>query len=417
MIKRRSLTIGCMFLCLSFFISLPSSASEQSCDTLLPQKTVDAIIRHVSGDMAHQHIRRISQFHRYGASQGYYGAAEYVLNMARKYGLKETRIESYPADGKAMYYMWKSFEGWDGESGELWLEEPYKERIIGFDEIPVCLCRNSQSADVRAELVYVGNGTNAEDYEGRDVKSKIVLTTGPVGEVHKEAVFNRDALGVVSYKTRRPLDYPDLVLSGGIWPYESEDGKRSTFGFVISYRKGEELRQMLEKGTKLVVKAKVKAQLRPNYYYVVTATIPGTDSEAEEFLFVSHLCHYNPGSNDNASGAASLLEIARTVQSLISSGEIERPRRTIHFLWVPEMSGSFAYSAAHPEIIERMICGINMDMVGAYLSAGNSVYYIHHTPHSLPHYVNDVAENFADFVEKTNMKILVILESPNFTII
>ncbi len=402
-VKKRMLLILVIFLFSSFLLSASlEKKNTQRFDTLLPPKTVDAIISHVSGDMAFQYIRKISQFHRYAASEGLHDASRYVVGEAKKNGLHEARIESFPADGKTLYYMWKSFEGWDAEFGELWIVEPFKEKLTSFAEVPVSLCRNSQSAEVKAELVYVGKGIAAEDYKGINVKNKIVLANGDPGAVHAEAVFNRGASGVVSYHSMRAIDYPDLVSTGGIWPYESNDGKRSTFGFTISHRKGEELKRILESGEKIVVEAKIKANLRPNKYYVVTATIPGTEPDAEEFLFVAHLCHYDPGSNDNGSGAASLLEISRAIKRLISSNEIEQPKRTIRFLWVPEMSGSYAYAAAHPENIKKTMCGINMDMVSSYLNDNNCAYYFHCTPHSLPHFINDVVANFADYVGKTN---------------
>ena len=43
-----------------------------------------------------------------------------------------------------------------------------------------------------------------------------------------------------------------------------------------------------------------------------------------------------------------------------------------------------------------------MDVVSSYLNDNNTTYYILYTPHSLPHFMNDVVANFAEFVGKTN---------------
>jgi aminopeptidase YwaD len=395
-----------LLLGLIIFLFLPHFLLAEGSDTLLPAKTMEAILNHASGEMTLNHIRNISQFHRIQASKGYHRAAEYVLQMAKKYGLDDAKIETYPADGKTYYYMYKSSPGWDAEYGELWLLEPYRERVTSFAEIPVSLCPNSQSTHLRADLVFVGRGTSPEDYEGKEVKNKIVLAYGSAGAVHKEAVFNQGAFGIVSYSSARPLDYPDLVRTGSLRPYESDTGKKATFGFKISHRKGEELRAMLERGEKLVVEAKIRAKTYPSNYENVTAIIPGSDLTEEEILFTAHLCHYRPGSNDNASGSAALLEIARTLNVLISSEEINPPRRTIRFLWVPEMSGSIAFASRYPEKIENMFCGINMDMVAQYLNENNSTYSIHCTPHSLPHFINDVVAHFTEFVGDTNIENL-----------
>ena len=48
--------------------------------------------------------------------------------------------------------------------------------------VPTALAQGSQSADVEAEVVYVGQGREA-DYAGKDVKGKIVLGSGSVGAV------------------------------------------------------------------------------------------------------------------------------------------------------------------------------------------------------------------------------------------
>jgi hypothetical protein len=79
--------------------------------------------------------------------------------------------------------------------------------------------------------------------------------------------------------------------------------------------------------------------------------------------FRSGLIH--PGADDNASGSAVVLEVART---LAASGF--RPRRTIVFaLWTGEEIGHFGskrFAAAPPDglSIDRIVAYINMDMVG-----------------------------------------------------
>jgi hypothetical protein len=86
------------------------------------------------------------------------------------------------------------------------------------------------------------------------------------GAIHNQSVFKRDALGVISYLSDRPLDYPDVVKVASIRPYKSEDGRGPTFGFTVSHRRGEQLRKMLAAGQKLVVEAKVKASLYDSKY-------------------------------------------------------------------------------------------------------------------------------------------------------
>jgi hypothetical protein len=98
----------------------------------------------------------------------------------------------------------------------------------------------------------------------------------------------------------------------------------------------------------------------------VEAFIPGA-AGANEVLLVSHLCHPQPSANDNASGAAALLEAAATLARLIGAGTLPAPARGIRFVWVPEMTGTFAWMADHEAEMRqgRWIAGLNLDMVGA----------------------------------------------------
>ena len=401
--KKNSRALSLLIVCITAAVAMsPSAVIGQARETLLPEQVIDAIVQQVSGDRALEQIRNISQFRRTPASRTYHQAAEYVSATLRGFGLEDVRIESYPADGKAFYNMSQAGLGWDGEMGELWLVEPHRERITSFAEIPASLCPKSQDTNVRAELVFAGSGTRPEDYEGLDVKEKVVLGTGHPGAIHNQAVFKRGALGVISCLSDRPLDYPDVVKIASIRPFISEDGRTPTFGFTVSYRRGEQLRRMLESGKKLVVEAKVKAKLYASHYENVIAVLPGTDLAAEEIVFTAHLCHNRAGSNDNASGSASLIEIVRSIKSLVDSGQIPPLRRTLRFIWVPETIRSSTFAATHPEIIDRMLCGINMDMVSQYLNRNNATYFFLRTPDSLPHYLNDVVANFADFVGDTN---------------
>jgi len=247
----------------------------------------------------------------------------------------------------------------------------------------------------------MGSGTSAKDYKNVDVKGKIVVAEGNVGSVARLAVDRYGALGVVNINRRFAHDEPDNVSRLHL------DTKTPTFAFGLSHRRGEELRDRLLNGEKLVARAVVKASVHSGNYENVVATIPGTDLANEEILFTAHLCHYKPGANDNASGSACLLEIGRAMKRLIDEGKIKQPRRTTRFLWVPEMSGSIAYAAKHPEIIERMVAGINLDMVGQYLNDNNATFFLHCTPHSQPHFINDLITNITEFVAANNVQALI----------
>jgi hypothetical protein len=166
---------------------------------------------------------------------------------------------------------------------------------------------------------------------------------------------------------------------------------------MISLRQARQFRERLGRGETIKLQANVRADIRQSTYDVVTGIIPGTDLANEEIVFTCHLCHQKPGANDNASGAAAILEAARALITLIRRGEIERPRRTIRFIWPPEINGTLAYFAQHADVLRRVKAAVHCDMVGGNYPITKSVLHVTHTPASLPSSINTVADVFAEY--------------------
>ena len=371
---------------------------------LLADSEIRALAGEISGVIAKDTITELARNHRVQASSGYSRAAEYIAARAKEYGLEQIEIEHFPADGEKTYYTLKSTPGWEASRGQLWETEPRRLKIADYDEMRVALADYSQTADLTAPLVDVGQGASASDYEGKDVKGKIVLAGGGVAAVHKIACDDRGAAGILSYQPNQVTawsgDYSDNVRWGHLSPYNANN----KFAFMISLRQAREYRDRLAHGEQIVLRASVQAEIRPSAYDVVTAVIPGADAAGEEIVFSCHLCHQKPGANDNASGAAAILEAARALSALIRRGEIERPRRTIRFIWPPEINGTLAYFAQHPDVVRRMKAAVHCDMVGGNYSITKSVLHVTHTPASLPGAVNTVADIFAEYAISGSLK-------------
>ena len=143
----------------------------------------------------------------------------------------------------------------------------------------------------------------------------------------------------------------------------------------------------------------VSAQRHPGEYEIVSATIAGADPvlAQQQIAFTCHLDHPRPGANDNASGCATILEVARSYAHLIAQGKLARPRRTLHFFWPPEIEGSTILLNARPDLAKQIVADIHMDMVGGGPRT-KAVFHVTRSPASLPNFVNDVAETFAAFV-------------------
>jgi aminopeptidase YwaD len=378
---------------------------------------LDPIIRDIlaetlSGEIAKDHVIQITRFNRVQASRGYRASAQYVLQQLRSYGFTEQEafIESFPSDGKRMYQTWQSPSGWDITSGELRVVEPFDERIVGYPEIAMSVITCSQPGDTTAELVWVGSGVRDDDYAGKNVRGKFVLATGYGGEVHRLAVLKYGARAVVCYlDDGRAKEYPDMLQYTGMWPRPDELG-RVTFGFNLTHRQGEKLRDLLTAGKRVVLHGRVSGiGLEPYFMDIVVAGIAGSDHPEEELVLSAHLDHPKESANDNASGSAAVLDIARTLKQLISAGRLPRPKRSIQFLWVPEWNGTMAYIDAHPEISGpglkgKYLANVNMDMVGENLELVHSQLILTRPPDSTPSLLGDVVENMAAMMAETDVR-------------
>ena len=163
--------------------------------------------------------------------------------------------------------------------------------ITRYRDVPTTLATGSRSGDVEAELGYAGRGDTADDYAGKDVKGKIVLVSGPVGAAHNLAVRQFGAEGVLSYfnGTGKPIDRPDQMGWSGINQGPDPNAK-TTWGFVLSLRKGSTLLSRIERHQPVKVHAIVKAAESDAPMNVASSPrFPVTSSTNEEFHFTAHL--------------------------------------------------------------------------------------------------------------------------------
>jgi aminopeptidase YwaD len=406
---------------------------------LLAEKDVAAIAGEISGETAKRNLEGIARFHRQRGSKGFHEAAELVAERLRAYGLSDVAILQFPADGQIFYGTQRSRPAWDAEFAELWeveqigsvnrasvvkLWEP-KKKIASYEAEQVVLAEDSESVDVTAELVGVGEGTKESDYTGKDVKGKIVLVSEQPGAVQDLAVGKFGAVGTVSYAQNQKTAWWGENLDAIRWGHLETFSVNKTFGFMVSLRTGRGFQERLAKGEKIRLHAVVKAGQHAGNYEVVTATIPGADAKLkeEEIAFSCHLDHQRPGANDNASGCATILEVARTLQKLTNEGKLARPARTIRFIFPPEIEGTLALLTSKEAVAEEILrigadgdpvrasmrmplaftqkikAVVHMDMVGGGPET-KAVFHVTRGPMSLPSFVQDVAWAFAEWVNE-----------------
>ncbi|HJQ33424.1 MAG TPA: M28 family peptidase [Pyrinomonadaceae bacterium] len=392
---------------------LPSFKVCAQTTPFLSDEEIRTLSNEISGDRAFEHIRWLSHWHRDSGMEGFFKARDYVMQAARDAGLEEVRFVEQTLDRP----------NYTARVGELWMVEPVELKLADIGEHAVYLADMSRDADVTAELVDIGDGTE-EALKGLDVKGKIVLTNGPPQRAVETAVGKRGAVGVVTYQTsenRSPMDFPDQIAWSRIDP-QPPAGSKGTFAFVLPPRKGDTLRRVLHteamqdffatgrmtKGGRVVVKAKVDTDMGevPGRTGFVEAVIRGTRPDAQQIVLTAHLQEEQSSANDDGSGCANLLELARTFTKLIREGKIKRPQRDLRFWWTDEIASEYQFFGKHPEEVKKILANVHQDMTGANQAMGSRVQHLIFAPHSRTSYLDAIFESVGTYVINTNNAFL-----------
>ena len=353
---------------------------------------IDIILTEVDGKNAWEWVARISQYYRIQGSEEYHKIAIIIKDELSRIGLQDIELFKAPADGKTKTWEWIPAYQWEIKLGELWIEDPTKIKLCDYSKIPMSVITHSKSCDITAEIVDVGSGSSKEDYEKKDVSGKIVLMSS-LTYSHHEIIENSGAIGVIYYPDlKRTGDNYDIHIYNSFFTtYERMD--KSVFGFSISYKQAVHLKELMEKGP-VKVHAKIDAKFSEGNLEVISVPIYGTEHPEEEIVVIAHLCHPSPSANDNASGSAGILELARTLSYLISKKLIEPPKRTIRFVWVPEYNGTIPWVKKYEDRVKKGVACINLDMIGEHRLKIGFPLLIFSAPFSTPSILNDITKYF-----------------------
>src|SRR5262249_56580296 len=183
--------IGCL-------LAAATAAAQNRAIPFWDDKIPNSIHAETDGVATLETVRELGRYHRVQGSPGFAAATEVIRHKAAAAGLSDAAVEHFPADGKTTYAHLRSYFGWKPDSARLDEVAPRARLISSFPEYPVALADYSQDADVTADLVDVGKGTEARDYEGLDIRNKIVLADGDLPAVHQKACEERGAAGFLS---------------------------------------------------------------------------------------------------------------------------------------------------------------------------------------------------------------------------
>ena len=363
-------------------------AQEREDRTLLTQAQMTAIINEVSGERAMHHLLELVPYQRVRLPEEYNGPfreSKVMAQFAKEYGFSNVSIEVYQQGGTTPQPV----------VGELWMTTPKNVKLFDIHDLALALASTNANGDISAELVDVGAG-RGQDFEGKDVKGKFVVSSGNTGQVYGLAML-RGAIGVLGISAigyQRSVDYPNQIV------WSTVPAQPGTVAWSVTPEVQHNLSALLARGEKITIRSITKSEMVPIKAEYVHAEIPGDGSTTQEVAISGHLYEglIKQGANDDNSGCALTLEIGRAYLKLIAEGKLPRPKRTINFQWVPEIQGTNAYLTKHPDKAKNIIGTLNFDMEGLRVSNSRSYWVLQRTPDTFPSYLNDIAQSMMEYI-------------------
>jgi aminopeptidase YwaD len=345
------------------------------------RKLLEAVRVETSGERAHEWVRAIAGHHRVQASPGYDAAAEWLRGALVSLGL-EPEWETVSGDGHTRAWQHLLPEGWACDRAHAALVDDTGARpLCDFARQPLSLIQRSDPARGRYPLMALADGTEDAHYAGVDVRGCVVLTSGAVQRVHQLAVVERGAAGILADGRRLFPPVRDADTDSDAINYTSfwwSGNAPRGWGFVVSPRMGAGLRERLANGAALSLDLEIETRRFATAIPLLSTRIPG--EAPGEVLVMAHLCHPFACANDNASGVAAALETARVLKTLASRGVLPATARSVRMLWMPELTGTYAWLAAHPPRTRALTAALNLDMVGEDQDRCGSTQLLEHPP-------------------------------------
>lgn len=372
-------------------------------------ESIRIINERISGKRALYNVDGITKYHRIQASQGYRDAAVYCKEILEKEGIP-AQIEAYPANEHTKYWTQQMFKEWNCQDARLKLVSPEPLMLADFREDPLSIVQRSAACDFwnrPVEVMLIEKGKR-ECYESEELEGKLLFVSEDP-TVYAEWAAQKNALGLITdymsdiFVRQRGDRYDDRLFLSFNWMNEEKDQKIPAF--ILTPRMGDRLRtlcmqmeQAYREGKAEVrfptVRGYIDAEFKDGTIEDVTAVIPGETEE--EVLILAHLCHAKACANDNASGCGGALEVMRVLNELIQEQKLQRPKRGIRMLLVPEVVGTYAYLASDESRIEKIMAGIDVDMIGRRQEGKCGLVGMMGVPDSTASFVQDLAAYVVD---------------------
>jgi len=297
-------------------------------------------------------------------------SCEYMAEKLKEYGLDDVHLEKF------------TIPGWIRGSSSLEVVEP-KSKKIDCIALPM-----SSEGVVEAELVYLGAGPlgiyeeRCEEIEGKIVMINSGNPSGMTRYLHRSEKYQRSVLaGAVGwiFMNHYPAYGPP---TGGISPIVPAVG--------VSYEDGMYLARMLERKGRVKLRLETRCKNLDVDTWNVVADLKGTAGSDEWLVYGAHYEGHDiaVGALDDASGAAVVVELART----LAKERAHLKHNTRFLLFGAEeigLFGSRAYCKAHPDFWDKIRFMMNFDAAGR---AGRQGFCLHGWPSLEPLFQEIIAE-------------------------
>ena len=389
-----SFLLAFSYLVLSLALAVQALPAQESDEQKILQ-TMHSISSHKLFDYVKE-LASDKYAGRLTGTEEFNASAEWVASHFKKWGLTPvgdnlTYFQAFPIPYTLVF-----------KDCEVYLHIPYKDSVLKKyyryeDEfIPGS---TSGSGEVTAEVIYVGYGATApelgyDDYEGVDVKGKIVLMEreAPVSPDNEELFKKWRPYSFHQYKLQNAVKHG---AEGMLYNYGPIGNPNNAYdeNFIYSHV-GSVVVEDVFSGTGRThrdVVAAIRKTLKPQSFatgktvtiknttehhpegtgYNVIGAIEGSDPDLNEEVIIigGHLDHLGrcyeimPGANDNASSVSVIMGIAEAMAECTV-----KPRRSVMFLcFGAEEQGVVGseYYCDHPIVpLNKTVGLINMDGVG-----------------------------------------------------
>lgn len=353
-------------------LSMPALVAQQAFENYYTD-----IRKEFSAENTHSTTAFVEQRWRLAGNKGFDESIYYVEKILKDAGYKKE--VNGEADGPLTYRIetrkmkrptWEPVDaslGFEGETMPFLKFSTNRNMIATYSA-------STPAEGITAEVVDVGKGKK-EDFADKDLKGKIVLAETGAYQLYRQAM-EKGAVGVLAYSLPKYTQPEKNVNSIQFQSIAYADSVNQKWAIMLSYQAKEKLKAALAKGS-VRVTVKVETKIYKADELTLVANARGTVKPDERFVYSAHV--QEPGANDNATGVATLAEMARTTAMLIQQKKFS-PQRTITFLWGDEIVSTDRYIKDDKTRAAGIKWGLSLDMVGEDVSKTGGSFLIEKMP-------------------------------------